>query len=110
MLRDIQQLIDYYCIAPGTHDWTKFISPDELDALIYASRLSYKAMNKSGISLCLPRPSQVLGDPLPYIGTLPSLMRSPPSTALKWKLDDDLEVNYIAHYKRYTGLSESDNM
>ncbi len=66
----------------GTHDWYKFITPDELQGMIETDPENpAKVVSTKGLVLAPPNPFKCLSKGL-----------------FQWKISDtDIDVNYIVH-------------
>lgn len=71
-------------VPPGTHEFAKFITPEELVAL--ATRAGLETMEMAGMSYTPPLPGNGNG-----------------ATGGRWSLTDDLGVNYIAYFAKKKG-------
>jgi len=75
-------------VPPGTHDWDKFIRPEELQSMVEVSHNEEQSMQMQSVK------GMVLYPPK---GALPS----PRITQDWWSLSDsDTKVNYIAHFTK----------
>jgi 2-polyprenyl-3-methyl-5-hydroxy-6-metoxy-1,4-benzoquinol methylase len=72
----------------GTHDWNKYITPEELKRMIEKDLAAGKCYDMKGIVVDMKSASKMLLD-----GFCQS------NHNFRWKLsDDDLAINYIAHF------------
>ena len=63
-------------LPPGTHDWHKFITPDELSMMVETSPYGLKVLKREGIVMSI----------------------NPMNGKFVWRTDpNDLEINYILH-------------
>lgn len=64
-------------VPPGTHDWSQFRSPDEVDRMVCGDLASMKPIDRRGMVL------------------------NPPFVNMDWRLcNEDTDVNWIAAYQR----------
>ena len=78
----------------GTHEWKKFITPEELRLMIEGQRCELSVERAAGM---------VLAPSVPFITSTSNCynnnrLTSVAGVSLHWVLsDDDLDVNYIMH-------------
>jgi 2-polyprenyl-6-hydroxyphenyl methylase / 3-demethylubiquinone-9 3-methyltransferase len=78
--------------TPGTHDWRKFITPDELDTLVKASSPGIELMSTRGM---------VLDSSIKHVIRNPIAAVMRPMKYMRWTLSErDFDVNYIAHFMK----------